>query len=60
MQERAALQHRLQEQTETCNRDSLDSVRLSSLVRDLQYDLGNARQSLQVISALPGHLPWLT
>lgn len=48
----AELQQQLQQQTEAHNGEVSDLTRMTSKVQDLQFDLGNLRQSLQVISSL--------
>lgn len=45
----AELQQQLQEQTEAHNREVSDLTRMTTKVRDLEFDLGNMQQSLQVI-----------
>ena len=44
----AELQQQLQEQTEAHDREVSDLTRITTKVQDLEFDLGNMRQSLQV------------
>ena len=46
--ESAELQQQLQDQSEARERGDANLARLASKVRDLEFDLGNVRQSLQV------------
>lgn len=49
-QECAELQQQLQEQAEAHGRQIADLARMTSKVQELEFDLGNVRQSLQVIA----------
>ena len=51
-QESAELQQQLQQQAEAHAREVADLARMTSKVQDLEFDLGNVRQSLQVIMSL--------
>lgn len=53
-QEYAELQQQLQEQTERHDREVSDLTRMTSKVQDLEFDLGNMRQSLQVFPFIAG------
>ena len=48
----AGLQQQLQQQTEAHSREVSDLIRMTNKAQDLQFDLGNMRQSLQAISSL--------
>ena len=63
----AQLQQQLQQQTEAHNGDVSDLKHMTSKVQDLQFDLGNMRQSLQVlpsllesVSKMPRHFTYIT
>lgn len=48
----AELVQQLQQQNEAHNGEVSDLTRMTSKVQDLEFDLGNMRQSLQVLSSL--------